>query len=54
MIGDGTMYSLTVPSAYDAPHSTNLDKLTVTSAAGPLAEWVEGAMLKLEACWLPK
>lgn len=54
IIGDGTIYSLTVPSSYSPPHSTNLDKLTITSGDGPLAEWVEGAIVKLEACWPPK
>jgi len=54
MIGDGTMYTLTIPSSYHPPHSTNLDKLTITSAGGPLGEWIEGAMANLEACWLPK
>ena len=54
LIGDGTMYTLTVPSSYHPPHSTNLDRLTITSAGGPLAKWVEGAMVKLEPCWLPK
>jgi hypothetical protein len=48
MIGDGTMYSLTVPHS-----STNLDKLTVTAGSGPLADWVENALEKLEGCWSP-
>jgi hypothetical protein len=54
MIGDGTMYSLTVPSTYSPPFTTNLDKLTITSAGGPLGAWVDGAMVKLESCWLLK
>jgi hypothetical protein len=51
LIGDGTMYSLTVPASYDPPHASNLDKLTVTAAGGPLADWVNGALQKLEGCW---
>lgn len=53
MIGDGTMYSLTVPSSYHPPHSSNLSTLTITGGEGPLADWVNGALKKLEGCWSP-
>jgi hypothetical protein len=54
LIGDGTIYSVTVPSSYKPARASNLDKITVTSGGGALAEWVNGALMKLEACWLPK
>jgi len=53
-IADGTIYSLTVPSSYHPAPATNLDKITITSGDGPLAEWVKGAFTKLEPCWSPK
>ena len=54
IIGDGTMYSLKVPSAYHPPHSTNLDNLQITSWGGPLGKWIDGSLLKLETCWSAK
>ena len=43
---DATLYSVTVPY-----HGTNLSKLTITAGRGPVADWVENALKKLESCW---
>jgi len=48
LIGDGTVFSITVPHS-----STNLDQLTITAGSGPLADWVDNALMKLEGCWSP-
>lgn len=51
IIADGTSYSLSVASSYQPPTASNLDKLTITSGDGPLADWVNDALEKLEGCW---
>lgn len=51
MVGDGTVYSLTAAASYSPPLSTNLDRITLRQGGGPLADWINGALIQLEACW---
>jgi hypothetical protein len=51
MIGDGSAYSLSISSSYYPPEASNLDKVTIAAGSGPLADWIDEALNRLERCW---
>jgi hypothetical protein len=51
LIGDGTSYSISLHSTLHPPHTSNLDRITIESGSGPLAQWVDQALAALQKCW---
>lgn len=51
LIGDGTSYSISLHSTFNPPYASNLDRISIKTGGGPLAQWVDQALAALQECW---